>query len=172
MCKLLIVKGGSDILYYNTVCDDNGFCLGEVSGGYSKHSVVYRLYIDEEFNIHLPLDGDLIIQMAPLPKALYLLFLRHPSGILLKKIGDYREELEFIYRTISSRKNPTVIRRMLNDITNPMNNVLNKNLSIIRAAFLKQLPPDVAQQFFPIRGRTRVQYVILDTSYIKMPENL
>jgi hypothetical protein len=37
------------------------------------------------------------IKMEPLTKAVYLLFLNHPEGILFKHLPDYRQELANIY---------------------------------------------------------------------------
>ena len=145
------------------LCD----ALGEYAG-----VSLCRLSVDEDFNIRLPMDENMVIKMEPLPKSLYLLFLRHPEGIVLKKISEYREEMEYIYRKVSSRKNPTVIRRLMNEITDPLNNVLHKNLSTIRMAFLKKLPSDVAELFIPTRNHGRKKYVPLPVSCMKLPENL
>ena len=38
------------------------------------------------------------VKLAPLDKALYLLFLRHPEGINFSYLPDYREELMEIYK--------------------------------------------------------------------------
>ena len=182
MCKMFTLNNISTFLryYVSGSCNQNyyyDFCnlslgLCEAGADYNDTILSCRLSVDECFNIFLPMDGDIIIKMEPLPKAIYLLFLRHPTGILLKNIVDYREELEYIYRKVSGRKNPTVIRRILDDVTNPLSNTLHKNLSIIRASFLKILPSEDAQLFIPIRNRGHKQYVLLDTSRIKLPENL
>lgn len=181
MCKMFILNNISTFLryYVSGSCNQNyyDFCnlssgLCEAGADYNKTILSCRLSVDECFNIFLPMNGGVVIKMEPLPKAIYLLFLRHPTGILLKNIADYREELEYIYCKVSGRKNPTVIRRMMDDVTNPLSNTLHKNLSIIRAAFLKRLLPEDAQLFIPIRSRGRKQYVLLDASRIKLPENL
>ena len=184
MYNVLILKGGACVLqygsayscnesYYEEAIDDISLCgLYEVSCGYGEESTSCRLCVDDEFNIYLPVNGNVVVVMEPLPKALYLLFLRHPEGILLKNISSYREELELIYRKVSGRRNPTMIHRLLDEVTNPANNMLHKNLSIIRSVFLKSLPVEVAQLFIPVRCRGREQYVLLDTSCVKMPKNL
>lgn len=146
--------------------------LYETVATYNDNKPHYQLYIDEQFNIFLPMNGNITIKMEPLPKAIYILFLYHPEGILLKNISDYRSEIEYIYRKVSRRKNPTVINRLLDDVTNPTNNMLHKNLSIIRTAFLNKLPAEVADFFIPIRNRGRKQYILLDVSEIKLPKNL
>ena len=148
------------------------FVLFESVADYSEYSASCSLFIDDDYNIFLPMNENVLIEMAPLPKAVYLLFLRHPEGISLKKISEYSAELESIYRMVSQRKNPSVIHRLISEVSNPASNLLNKNLSIIRAAFLRKLPSEVAQLYFPIRNRGRKQYVLLDASCIKLPEIL
>ena len=158
---------------YNTAeacCNYMSFGVCETAQEYNKTSC--RLYVDASFNIFLPMNGNVEIEMEPLPKSIYLLFLRHPEGILLKNISDYRAELENIYCKVSRRKNPTVIQRLLSEVTNPISNMLHKNLSIIRAAFFKKLPMDDARLFIPLRNRGREQYVLLDASCMKLPEIL
>ncbi len=146
--------------------------LYETAATYNDNKPHYQLYIDEQFNITLPMNGNITIKMEPLPKAIYILFLYHPEGILLKNISDYRSEIEYIYRKVSRRQNPTVINRLLDEVTNPINNMLHKNLSIIRTAFLNKLPTEVADFFIPIRNRGRKQHILLDVSEIKLPKNL
>lgn len=184
MCKALIVNRGCEFVQCNVACGYNEFYAEESIDrlfplGLYEKAVTYNdnlssclLHVDENFNISLPMNGNMVIIMEPLPKALYLLFLCHPEGFLLKNISDYRMELEYIYRKVSRRRNPTVINRLLDEVTNPASNMLHKNLSIIRATFLKKMPVEVAQAFIPVRNRGREQYVLLDASCIKLPESL
>jgi|GEM_PF-3205260 len=182
MCKVFILKNASGYLryfiadscgkYYSEGSNNPAFGLCEAGADYNVNILSCRLYVDEYFDIYLPMNGNIKIPMEPLPKAVYLLILRHPAEIVLKNIADYREELEYIYREVSGRKNSTVIRRLIDNITNPLNNMLHKNLSIIRAAFLKKLSPEDARLFIPVCNRGGEQYVLLDASCIKWPKNL
>ena len=52
-----------------------------------------RLVVTSDYRILLPDYNDMEIKMEPLVKAVYLLFLRHPEGIMFKSLPDYREEL-------------------------------------------------------------------------------
>lgn len=179
MCKVFIEKNECNFVYnkseFNLEKTENRnvrVAVCKIPAFNSADSAVCMLHIDENYNISLPMNGNMVIKMEPLPKSIYLLILCHPEGFLLKNIYDYRMELEYIYRKVSRRENPTVIRRLINEITNPLNSVLHKNLSIIRAAFLKKLPADIAQFFIPVRNRGREHYVLLDSSSIKLPDNL
>lgn len=184
MCKFSNVKNGGSLLQYYIACSGSEYfmegCAGnlypsglhEASSRYCSGAVPCMLYVDERFNIILPMNGNVEITLEPLPKALYLLFLHHPEGILLKNISEYSEELEYIYRKVSRRANPTVIYRLIDNVTNPISNNLNKNISVIRAAFYSKLPPEEAQQFAPIHNRGGKQCVLLDTLCIKWHKKL
>ena len=56
-----------------------------------------QLIITEEFKIMLSGDNPIEVEMEPLVKAVYLLFLSHPEGIVLKYLPDYRKELTALY---------------------------------------------------------------------------
>ncbi len=177
MCEMLLRKNNCGFMCLYGCYATNEACGNYLSASVCETAQEYnkascRLYIDEKFNIFLPMNGNVEIEMEPLPKSIYLLFLRHPEGILLKNISNYRVELEDIYCKVSRRKNPTVIQRLLGEVTNPASNMLHKNLSIIRASFFKKLPPEEAWLFVPQRNRSREQYVLLDVSCMKLPEIL
>lgn len=127
------------------------------------------LLIDDNFNIRLLQYPQVTIELAPLPKALYILLLLHPEGFVLKEIMDYAPELRCIYRTISGRQNISVLNKMLDSITNPTANPLHKNLSIIRRAFLSKLRCDIAECYIPTHGRNSIHRIPLERSLIELP---
>lgn len=126
--------------------------------------------IDSRFNITLPLYPQISIKLEPLPKSLYILFLQHPEGIVLKDIQEYESELKRIYRAVSGRKNPTVVNRMFKALTDPSNNPLHKNLSIIRKCFLSKLRFEIASNYIPAHGRTKAHNIPIDSTLVEIPE--
>jgi len=56
-----------------------------------------QLMVTEDYRIVLCGEESLEVKMEPLLKAVYLLFLSHPEGIVLKYLPDYREELMALY---------------------------------------------------------------------------
>lgn len=140
---------------------------------YDKRSKeISPIHIDNRFNILLPLYPQIKIKLDPLPKSLYILFLRHPEGIYLKEIGTYLDELKTIYSAVSGRQNPTVITRMLKNLTDPTENTLHKNLTIIRKCFMDRLNYETAKNYFPAYGRKEAHYIPLDKEFIHIPEIL
>ena len=127
------------------------------------------LLIDSNFEIHLPLYPQITIELAPLPKALYILLLLHPEGFALKEIIEYASELRNIYRTVSGRQNTSVLNKMLDSITDPTSNPLHKNLSIIRRAFLSKLRSDIAERYIPTHGRNKLHRIPLESKMIQLP---
>ncbi len=140
--------------------------------GTSEEIVLSDIHIDNNFEITLPLYPHIKIELAPLPKALYILLLRHPKGFPLKEINDYGNELIKIYCRISGRRNPSVIKRLFDSMTNPTLNTLHQNLSIIRHEFLQKLRSDIAQRYIPTQGRYQLHRIPLDSSKITLPAEL
>ena len=74
------------------------------------------------------------LKIRPMAKAVLLLFLKHPEGIQLKCIADYREELAGYYRRVSRSQNREVIEQSIERIMDCFSNHLNVNIARINAA--------------------------------------
>lgn len=107
-----------------------------------------RLVIDKDFRIILPDYNNMEITMSPLPKAVYLLFLKHPEGIVFKQLRNYHDELLDIYKQISNRVIESNIENSIRDITDPTKNSINEKCTRIREAFLKQFDSVYAQHYY------------------------
>jgi hypothetical protein len=148
------------------LCDD--ILAGAVCG--CEDIEVSPICFDDDFNITLPLYPNVTITLEPLPKTLYILFLHHPEGIVLKDIQLYEAELKKIYSNVSGRKNPTVIKRVLRSLIDPTENPLHKNLSIIRRSFTSKLNYNIARNYIPTHGRTKAHNIPLESENIILPE--
>ena len=108
----------------------------------------YRIYLGEERKeVHL----------EPLVKAVYLLFLRHPEGIVFKNLPDCREELAKIYNKVRPWGLTDRALKSLEDVTNPMLNSINEKCARIRKAFGALLDSRVAEQYYikGVRGKAK-----------------
>lgn len=83
----------------------------------------YRIYI-----------GPQELKIRPMSKSVLLLFLRHPEGIPLKRIADYREELAGYYRRLSRSSDREAIERSLDRIVDLFSNDLNVSIARVNAA--------------------------------------
>lgn len=156
--------------------DDNKECLCNDLLAESicdaEYTAISPILFDENFNMSLPLYPQVEITLEPLPKALYILFLHHPEGILLKDIYLYEDELKKIYSLVSGRRNPTVINRMFRSLVDPTEAPLHKNLSIIRRCFTSKLNYNIARNYIPAHGRRKAHNIPLESDFVILPETI
>ena len=103
------------------------------------------LYIDENYRILLP-DYDLEIKMNAIWRAIYILFLRHEEGIILKDLWSFRDELAAIYKRIASGEYERM-EATIDDVTTPGSDNFRQYLSKINRAFNAVLAVDLAQHY-------------------------
>jgi hypothetical protein len=87
-----------------------------------------------------------------LAKAVYLLFLNHPEGILFKNLPEYSEELTQIYEKLRPTGLNERALQSIEDVTNPLSNSINEKCARIRGAFLSQFDNHIAKHYY-IDGR-------------------
>jgi hypothetical protein len=134
----------------------------------SKPEVVSRMRITRDYRIILTDYNDMEIVMTPLVKAVYILFLCHPEGIVFKCLPDYRNELMCIYMTIFGVEEPTepMIKSVL-AVTDPYNNSINEKCARIREAFISQFDEHLAKHYFVTGKRGEPKKIALDRNLIK-----
>ena len=93
------------------------------------------LVITADYRFLLPEFGNKEVQLSPIHKALYMLFLNHPEGIEFKNLVDYREELFQLYQKTGNRIDQGKISETVNRLVNPLDNAINEKCSRIKAAF-------------------------------------
>lgn len=119
------------------------------------NEVVSRLVVTKQFKIILPDYNNMEIRMTPKEKALYLLFLRHPEGIPLKLLPDYKRELGMLYRKVAKRD----LKQVIEDTIDNMVDVLKGDADVQRSrikntinkAFEKQFCQDYSK-YYTING--------------------
>ena len=102
----------------------------------------YRLFLGEQW---------VEVRMEPLVKAVYLLFLRHPEGIIFKSLPDYRQELTKLYSEVRPWGLTDRALQSIEDVTNPMLNSINEKCARIKKAFVGILGSEMAKQYY-IKG--------------------
>lgn len=88
------------------------------------------LHVTSDLRILLP-EIDRQFSFKPQAKTLYLFFLRHPEGVNLKDLVDYREELMEIYCQLTNRFDDDTINSAIDSIIDSTNNNANVLLSRI-----------------------------------------
>lgn len=107
-----------------------------------------RLVITKDYRIILPDYQNMEIKMEPLVKAVYLLFLNHPEGIMFKELPDYREELTQIYLKLKPNGLTDKVKKSIEDVTNPCLNSINEKCARIRGAFVGKFDNQLADNYY------------------------
>ena len=105
------------------------------------------LYIDKRFVIRMGGADGQILQLRPLVKTLFILFLKHPEGILLKQRDCYREELEKIYSTINPNTDRDDVKARISRLVDLQDNSFSEKASVLNARLEELLPEGIAGDY-------------------------
>lgn len=108
-----------------------------------------RIRITRSFRIFV---GSKELKIRPMAKTVLLLFLRHPEGIPLKCIGNYRTELAYFYGRLCRSSERLEIDRRVRRMEDIFNNELNVNIARVNAA-LAALVESSLQKQYRIEGK-------------------
>ena len=116
--------------------------------------------------IFLPDYNNMEIKMPTLSKAIYMLYLRHPEGILFSYLPDYRDELHHLYGMISGRDNREEMKRSIDDVTDPTRNSINEKCSRIKQAFLREFDDSIARNYYITGERGEAKKILLSRDLV------
>ena len=94
------------------------------------------------------------VELQPVHKAVYLLFLAHPEGIEFKRLADYREELTRYYMQTAKMLDKEKIVDGVAHLVNPLDNAINEKCSRIKKVFL-ELMDEYSASYYIISGHTQ-----------------
>ena len=101
-------------------------------------------------------------------KAVYLLFLRHPEGIVFKHLPEYRQELTRIYENLRPWGLSDRAIQSIEDVTNPLLNSINEKCARIRKAFLKVLDKEIAEFYYITGLRGDIKKITLPRDHVRL----
>jgi len=113
-----------------------------------------RLLITKDYRFLLVDLGNKEIELQPVHKAVYLLFLAHPEGIEFKRLGEYREELTRYYMQTAKMMDKEKIMEGVDHLVNPLDNAINEKCSRIKKVFLEMMDEYMAS-YYIISGHTQ-----------------
>ena len=113
-----------------------------------------RLIITEDYRFVLADYNQIEVELQPVHKAVYLLFLAHPEGIEFKRLGDYREELKGYYMQTAKLLDKEKIEEGVNHLVDPLDNAINEKCSRIKKAFL-DLMDEYRASYYIISSHTQ-----------------
>jgi hypothetical protein len=113
-----------------------------------------RLVITEDYRFVLADYNNREVELQPVHKAVYLLFLNHPEGIEFKRLADYREELLGLYMKTARWMDKEKIEESVDKLVNPLDNAINEKCSRIKKVFL-DLMDEYRASYYIISGHTQ-----------------
>ena len=105
-----------------------------------------RLVITEDYRFILA-DYQKEVELQPVHKAVYLLFLAHPEGIEFKRLADYREELTKFYTATAKGLDSDKIKEGVDHLVNPLDNAINEKCSRIKKTILSMMDEYTASYY-------------------------
>ena len=135
-----------------------------------------RLLITKDYRFILE-DYHQEVELQPVHKAVYLLFLAHPEGIEFKRLADYREELTRYYMATAKMMDKEKIIEGVDHLVNPLDNAIHEKCSRIKKVFLDMMDEYTASYYIisshtqkHIAGSNRIWYERL--KIITLPREL
>ena len=136
-----------------------------------------RLVITKDYRFILADYNNKEVELQPVHKAVYMLFLAHPEGIEVKKLADYREELTRYYMATAKLMDKEKILEGVDHLVNPLDNAINEKCSRIKKVFLDMMDEYTASYYIisshtqkHIEGSSRIWFQRLKV--ITLPREL
>ena len=146
LCKILIEEVKERILKLK----EYGMSEKELVALIETEQPLMKLTVSRDYRLFLG-EQRVEVRMEPLVKAVYLLFLRHPEGIIFKSLPDYRQELTKLYSEVRPWGLTDRALQSIEDVTNPMLNSINEKCARIKKAFVGILGSEMAKKYY-IKG--------------------
>ena len=112
-----------------------------------------RLRITRDYRFLLVDLDNREVDLQPVHKAVYLLFLAHPEGIEFKRLGDYRDELTRYYMAVSKIMDKQKVEESVGRLVDPFDNAINEKCSRIKNVFFK-LMDEYSASYYVISSHT------------------
>ncbi len=144
---------------------DSGISESQIASLFYCERPLLSLTINKNYRIFLG-DNRIEVHMEPLVKAIYLLFLRHPEGIVFKELPDYRGELTKIYSEVRPWGLSERALQSIEDVTNPLLNSINEKCARIRKAFVNAMDSEAAKPYIIKGVRGGIKKIDLPKEYI------
>ena len=116
-----------------------------------------RLQITKDYRFFLVDYNNKEVELQPVHKAVYLLFLAHPEGIEFKRLGNYREELTRYYMATAKLMDKEKIIEGVDHLVNPLDNAINEKCSRIKKVFMDMMD-EYAASYYIISGHTQKRF--------------
>ena len=106
------------------------------------------------------------VEFSHLTKSIYFLFLKHPEGINLKELCNYKKELLSIYTSVSNQLDYDKMVKTIDDVINLETKAIYTHISRIKSAFYKIMDHSFAKYYIVSGSGEEVRKVLFNTNGI------
>lgn len=144
----------------------SGFSADVIKSWLEPQVKLSRVRVTKRYKI-IMVDYDIEVKMGPLPKTVFLFFLKHPEGLRFVDLPDYRKEIFDIYSRLAVSDNLEKIERSVSLLTDPFDNSINEKCTMIKYAFQKVVTDDVASHYYVSGKQGHKMNIPLDRSLVE-----
>lgn len=159
--KLKELKDSGQLLFLIPVLKD---LLNKQSHTIDFNSIS-KMEIDYQNKIQLPYFKK-EVELSHLTKSIYFLFLKHPEGINLKELGNYKKELLTIYNSVSNQLDYDKMAKSIDDVINLETKAIYTHLSRIKSAYYKIMDASFAKYYIVSGSGVEDRKVLFETKDI------
>lgn len=151
--------------------EEMGISQEEISERIFQKARLSDIHISYDGVVTLPLYG-IQFELTPLQTAVYIFFMRHSEGILLKELYDYRAELLGILEHVyGDSYNISRVNHEVDRLADSTTGAMSENISRIRRAFIDAFHDREMARHYYIEGSRGTPFRIpLERSYVQTEE--
>ena len=133
-----------------------------------------HVLVNGDMKIVLPEYDEMEIKMPAMCRTIYILFMKHrvqsDSGIVLKNIDEYRDEIIDIYSMVKPGANEARVEESVNNLCDPFSEALNQTISRANRCIRNVITNKELAQRYIITGSRGEEYSInLDPELMTLP---
>lgn len=134
---------------------------------YDKEKLSRIVINEKDYSIHLENYDNFEVKLSHLSKAIYLLFLNNPDGILLTDLICYKSELIDYYKNLSNRVEYDKMIQSIDKVIDINTNEIYVHLSRIKSMFYKNFQENIAKNYIVQGEKNKPKSIILDSHFIE-----
>lgn len=143
-----------------------GFSASVIRSWLDEDIKLSQIRITRQYDIML-VDYDKEVKMGPLPKTVFLFFLRHPEGVRLSYLQDHVDELRMIYGHVSVNDDPQKMEASIAALVDPFNNSICEKCAAVKKAFMRAVNDSIARNYYITGEQGKKKGILLDRSLVE-----
>jgi hypothetical protein len=136
------------------------------SQNFMQLSPLSKIIVDSNKNIYLPDFENIKINLNPLEKTLYILYLFHPEGIEISSICNFKDEMYNIYSHISNRGDIQEMKSKIDRMADVTTNSASEKISKIKEKFVTAIGSELAQNYYIKGANSEAKKIDIDRNLV------